>query len=289
MNESFFVVTSHGWSASHWLAISLDTHPEITCAHSALNIHSRGGDSSEGFLKQNVDKHGNAVRGRENLSIDTALDQVKSYTSDPKKHIFGNVHTYRIRDLPELKRKFPVPRKHVLMNLIRHPVSLVNSGFGQLRDFLEWDVYTLMDVVGAMSRQIDFASQLSKKYGLDLCEPNVLAFMGACYHQSFLARDHEIAPDAPTIIMERMTTDREYFSSVISYLSDGHVKCENDYLDEIFNIPQLNRHAKSKKMTPSEQYESWEPWQREAFKFSFEGFKLDKYYARYGYDFSFID
>jgi len=288
VNDSYFIVTSHGWSGSHWLAIALDTHPEIVCAHSALNIHSRGGDSSEDFLKKSVAEHGNAVLGRENLSIDIALDQVKGYTEDPKKHIFGNVHTYRIRDLPAIKQNFPAPRQHMMMNLIRHPVSLVASGYGQLRSFLSWDIYCLFDVAGCIQEQVDFAVDLSKRHNLNLCDTNVQAFLAACHHQMFLSRDHQIAPDAPTIVMERVTTEPDYFSEVVRLLTYGKVECDADYLGQVFSLPRLNRHASGEKKDPATQYLSWASWQREAFKYSLERSQLAKFYAKYGYDFSFI-
>jgi hypothetical protein len=284
----YFIVTSHGWSGSFWLANALDTHPEITCAHSALNIHSRGGDSSQEFLKKSMKTHGQAVLGREKRSIDELLDQVRSYCTDERSRFFGNVHTLRIRDLPALQEAFPVPRQHVLMNLVRHPVSVVASGYGQLRSFLAWDIYTLFDVVGCIQEQVDFAIDLAERYELNLRDIDVQAFLAACHHQKFLARDHQIAPDAPTILMERATTERDYFSEVVGCLTSGMIECDDKYLDQVFSIPALNRHVSEKKPDPAAQYLAWNPWQREAYKYSLEKFRLADFYVKYNYDFSFV-
>lgn len=288
MQKRYFVVTSHGWSGSHWLAIALDTHPEILCFHSALHTHSRGGDSSDKFLKENMHTHGVAVNNREALSFDAAFDQVEKCARSPAKHVFGNVHTYRIRDLPALQEKFPLPRPHVLMNLIRHPVSLVASGHGQLRSFMEWDIYTFLDVTAALRDNLGFASELANRHGLNLRDPSVQAFIAACQHLHFLARDHLIAPDAPTILMERVTSEPDYFAEVVRQLSTGDVECTPSYLEEVFSLGRLNRHAGGEKLDARAQYERWEPWQQEAFQNALINSQLNDYYQKYSYDFSYI-
>lgn len=288
MQKCYFVVTSHGWSGSHWLAVTLDTHPEILCFHSALHIHSRGGDSSDKYLKENMHAHGVAVNNRENLSFDAAFDQVEKRAKDPAKHIFGSVHTYRIRDLPVLQEKFPSPRPHMLMNLIRHPVSLVASGYGQLRSFMEWDVYTVLDVTAILRDNFLFASELANRHRLNLCDSSVQAFLAACQHLHFLARDHQIAPEAPTILMERVTTEPDYFAEVVRQLSAGEVECTRAYLEEVFSIGRLNGHAGGEKLDAQARYEKWEPWQQEAFQNALISSQLNNFYREYGYDFSFV-
>lgn len=93
MQKRYFVVTSHGWSGSHWLAVALDTHPRSRAFrfHSALHLHARGDDSSEQFLKGNARNHGVAVNDRESRSFDAAFDEVEKRATCPDKHVFGNV------------------------------------------------------------------------------------------------------------------------------------------------------------------------------------------------------
>lgn len=284
--SSYFIVTSHGWSGSHWLAIALDSHPDIICAHSALNAHARGADSSLQFLQKSVASHGKAVLGRGDRSIDDLFDQIRTYGETGKA--FGNVHTLRLRDLLVINKKFPTPRQHTVMNLIRHPVSVVASGHGQLASFMEWDIFTLIDTSNCVNQQIDFALDLADRHQLNLCDPNVRAFLAASYHQMFLARDQEIAPEAPTIIMERVTTEPEYFNEVVRQLSSSRVDCDASYLDHIFDLGPLNPHKKGPKMSPAEQYASWNYWQQEAFKYMFTASRLAEYYPKFGYDFSFL-
>jgi hypothetical protein len=288
MQKRYFVVTSHGWSGSHWLAVALDTHPEILCFHSALHLHARGDDSSEQFLRANMSKHGAAVNSRECLSIDTVFDQEEKRAQNSDKHILGNVHTYRLRDLPALQEKFPPPRTHMVMNLIRHPVSLVASGHGQLKSFMSWDIYTFVDVVSSLSGNLNVISELANQYGVNLLDSSVQAFLGACQHLYFLARDQKIAPDAPTILMERVTSEPDYFAEVVRRLSVGALECTPSYLDKVFSLGRLNRHAQGEKLDASARYERWEPWQQEAFKNALVNSKLHNYYQKFGYDFSFL-
>jgi hypothetical protein len=289
LQKRYFVVTSHGWSGSHWLAVALDTHPEILCFHSALHLHARGDDSSEQFLKGNVRNHGVAVNDRESRSFDAAFDEVEKRATCPDKHVFGNVHTYRIRDLLGLEEKFGPPRPHMLMNLIRNPVSLVASGFGQLRSFMDWDIYTFLDVAAAVYENIGLATELANRHGLNLFDPSVQAFLAACNHLRYLARDQEIAPDAPTILMERVTSEPDYFAEVVRLLSVGELECTPPYLEEVFSLGQLNRHAQGEKLDARAQYERWEPWQQEAFHNLLTSSRLNDYYQKYGYDFSYIN
>ena len=286
-SEVFFIVTSHGWSASNWFAVALDTHPEILCFHSAMHKHARGDSLSEEYLKENALEHGDAVNSRENLSIDVAFDRIKMRAQDPRKRVFGNVHTYRIRDLPALQDKYPTPREHMLMNLIRHPVSLVNSGFGQLRIFIEWDINTLIDVAGLQEMRFEL-DDIIKRYNLNLTDPNVVTFMSACQHLFFLARDQIIAPDAPTIIMERLTADREYYCEIVRNLTSGEIECTDEYLDEVFSLGKRNKHAQNSTIDPAQQFLKWEDWQRDTFLIALRKSGIKDLYAKYDYDFSFI-
>jgi len=290
LKNRFFIVTSHGWSASHWFAVALDTHPEVFCFHSALHLHARGDDTSEEHLKNITKDHSQAVNSREDLSIDVAFDQIMDRAKDPKIRIFGNVHTYRLRDLPALKEKFPAPREHRVMNLIRHPVSLINSGFGQLRTFAEWDIFTLVESVASLQINLFELDRTVKKHKLNLTEPNVYMFMGACQHLYHLARDQHIGPESPTIIMERLTTDTEYYAEIIRGLTAGEIECSKEYLNEVFALGAKNKHAQNKKSTntPAQQFAAWDSWQRDVFLIAFRDSGLKDLYARHGYDFSFI-
>ncbi len=289
-DKAYFIVTCHGWSASNWTAVALSKHPHILCCHSAMNIPANSNSlrETEVEFKETMIKRHNARLSRGSRSIDALFDEVAAYDVERKRSIYGNVHSLRIRDLPRLKQEFPTPRPHVLMNQIRHPVSVVESGFGQVKNMLSWDVYVHLDATHGMEDHLPFFIDLADRYQINLCDYDVRSFCYAANHLLFLGRDCRIAPDAPTIVMERITTEREYFAKILQELSAGRIEPSSEYLDEVYKLGQLNRHKSGKKITPQQQYESWLPWQQEVFYYFFIAADLKAAYQKHGYDFSFI-
>src|ERR1041384_1183508 len=136
MEKEYFIVTSHGWSASNWVAHSLDLHPEIICSHSARNA-SAGAPDLHDNLKFDLGRMHAGYVNRQGRPIDESYNEIEQM-GDGK--YYGSVHLYRLRDLPVLHEKFgPSSRNFSVMNLVRHPVNLVWSGYGQFKDLFRYD------------------------------------------------------------------------------------------------------------------------------------------------------
>lgn len=286
-DTKYFCVTSHGWSGSFWLALALDSHPEILCTHSALNIPARM-DSSKETLKKKKREHAAAVNGRINYSIEGLFDEIRSY-SDHRYPVYGCVHTLRIRDLPEIYEKSNNDLKHRVVNLVRNPISVISSGHGQLYDHMQWDVTVLQDVVNSISTELDFFNELAVKHNLNLCDQDVLAFLSATMHMHNLKRDQDIAPECPTVRMEDITGDKQQFKNLVGDLTENSIDVGEDYVDAVFSRGPINKHSKGSRLsTPEEKYNFWDEWKKEAFIYAFERTGLRDSYGRFGYDFSFI-
>jgi len=137
-----FIVTCHGWSGSNWLSHVLNDHPDITCSHSARNILAKDVNmQSNKELKHNIHQLHKGYADRQNQSIDEVYKQIKQMG---KTEFYGSVHVLRQRDIPVLYEIFgKTETKFNVINLIRNPIDLVWSGYGQFKDLFKYDINEL--------------------------------------------------------------------------------------------------------------------------------------------------
>jgi len=282
--SSYFMIASHGWSGSHWLASALNMHPDIVCCHSALNIPATKSTWENNKLQKTTNERDIARRRRGQVSIDALLSEVESYGC---AQAYGNVHTIRVRDLEELKAFGPPKRSCLFANLARHPISVVASGAGQFEDMIFWDIHALIESSDALREIIDIAKAAAEKFGLNLCDAPVRSFIAATQHLTHLARDQKIAPSIRTIIMERVTTEKDYFRNVLDYLTKGRLDITEEYINSVFSIGKLNSHKTKSYLTAEALYESWEPWKKYIFNEVAKKYNITELYKPLNYDFSF--
>ncbi len=283
-NENFFIVTCHGWSGSLWFAHAMNLHEKIICTHSAMNKLA----SMEAYDEEKTVKVRKLARDqREDISM---LDLFLEIRNNGRADAYGCVHTLRLRDVPSMLTRNRIPCQ--FMNLVRHPVNLVNSGFGQIDEMSSYDVFVMIDICDSLRNEMDFFIELAELYELNLCDQQVKSFLCACYHMMHLAQDLNTSPDIEMdfIKMETLTQDRGYYTSIIDKLTRKSIEMDDDYLDRVFQSGEIHKHRKGqKKLTAVEQYKVWEPWQQHAFSFLIEKSGIEKQYRKLGYDFSFLD
>jgi len=230
----YFIITCHGWSASNWTATALSQHLDILCCHSAMNVPADSKklkETESEFRATMVERH-KARIARGELSINQLLDEVESYDVGGTRKVYGNIHTLRLRDLKGLTKKFGKSYPFVLMNQVRHPVSLVASGFGQVRSMLSWDVFCHIDAAHGMEEHLNFFLDIASRHNLNLCDYDVRSFSYAAHHQMFIAADIKAFPNVPTIVMERATTDQQYFGNIVRQITSGFVEPSESYLHD---------------------------------------------------------
>ncbi|MDT8303552.1 MAG: hypothetical protein RQ760_18880, partial [Sedimentisphaerales bacterium] len=61
--------------------------------------------------------------------------------------------------------------------------------------------------------------------------------------------------------------EREYFSSVLRYLTSKDIEITEKYLDRVFSLGKLNRHNKSSSCDDTAEvlFSKWDYWQRDYF------------------------
>jgi hypothetical protein len=295
MEKKYFIVTSHGWSASNWVAHSLNLHPDIVCSHSARNALADDTSMHEN-LKQDLTHMHTGYVSRQGQKIDTSYDAIEKMGEGK---YYGSVHLYRLRDLPVVYQKFgDFSRQFSVMNLVRHPVNLVWSGYGQFKDLFRYDINELHWTLGkVLNESREFVFSIGNKYQLNLGDFENLAFIGAACVLGSLRIDLNALEQVKKIPqihfngylqMEKVTGDPEEYKKFISTLLPGIELTEN-YISSVFSTGAINKHKHdAKKITVDERYATWSDWQKEVFLFYFNKYDLRNEYEKLGYDFSFL-
>ncbi|WP_185153353.1 hypothetical protein, partial [Fulvivirga lutimaris] len=269
------------------------------CTHSARNALADDKDlQSNKNLKLKIkDLHSGYVN-RQERSLDDLYDEI---IEKGNTEYYGSVHVLRLRDLPIIIERFgPSARNYNVVNVVRHPVDLVWSGYGQFLDLFLYDINELYWTTGKVLRDgKEFCYQLARKYDLNLGEYNNLAFLGACAVLSSLKLDMDAYSKLDgihnlnlkkTFKMEDLTKSEKSFSEFISQLCGDDFEASQDYIRAVFNEGVINKHKHdNKKLSPAKRYDQFSMWQKEAFEYFFDFNQLLTMYEKIGYDFSFLN
>lgn len=293
-----FIVTCHGWSASNWVAHALNLHPEIVCTHSARNELAAEKDlQSNQNLKKHLSQLHSGYVNRQQRPMDVTYDEIHAKGNGSA---YGSVHVYRLRDLPILNEKYGSPdRSFNIVNLIRNPIDLVWSGYGQFKDLFRYDINELYWTTGkVLETGREFTIQLAEKHDLMLGDYDVLGFLGACAVLGSLRKDLDALETAKKlpyvtykgeVMMEKVTQDKSTLTDLIDRLANQELTCNQKYTDSVYQTGIINKHKHdSKRLTPEERYNTFTDWQKEAFHYYMNYFNITDPYIAFGYDLSFL-
>lgn len=295
-----FIVACHGWSASNWVAYTLNQHPKIACAHNDTATIAADPTQWDGDkLRQGIARIRWGQQRRVSCPIDERYDELEAQKTAP---FVGSVHTYRLRDLPEQTERFPnIRRQFRTVNLIRHPLDLVVSGHGlfqkAFRINLDEFSWTLRKVV---AQGLDIVEAVSDRHGLAPGDYDNLCFFSACVVLGSLRLDLDAMQKlqggdaAPwhyqgVVRMEDVTSSPAAFSDMLRKISGQEDLATDAYLGAVFQTEKINVHKHAAKQGTLQRWHDLSQWQREAFRLFFERFELRDTYEGFGYDFSFLD
>lgn len=294
-NYKNFIVTCHGWSASNWIAHSLNLNKVITCAHSARVAHANDKDlQSHKNLRQVIDKLQNGYKQRTHRSLDELNQSI--FDMENNEHI-GSVHVLRMRDIPQIIDSFGTPSTNFdLVNVVRNPIDLVWSGYGQFTDLFLFDINELAwTSTKVVNQALDFANYIARKYNLNIGQIENLSFFGACAVLESLKKDFtsiDLVKDQNNINlkgifkMEDLTTSRDSFHNLLETLNIESKYITNEYLDSVFSSGKINEHKNDKKkISGIDRYNSFSDWQKEVFNHFVELHDIKSTYSDYGYKF----
>jgi hypothetical protein len=185
------------------------------------------------------------------------------------------------------------------MDLVRHPVTLVWSGYSQFQNLFQYDINELHWTLGKVLGQArDFVFDLGRRYDLMLGDYEVLAFLGAAVVLGSLRLDLdaiEAVCELPNIDyhghvqMETVTRGPAVLNDVIGKLCGPELPVTPDYLQNVFSAGQINRHRRdTHQLSPEDRWGTFNKWQRETFLHFMDYFNIGKAYEAMGYDLSFV-
>ncbi|ADE85992.1 hypothetical protein [Rhodobacter capsulatus] len=299
---AWFIVTSHGWSASHWLAHNLTRHPQIACLHSSAALPAdqpEPYDIAELMARQDYARLFALIAqfraGYGTRATTPPADLYRPLEARTDARLIGSVHSFRLRDLPALAPDLTPPDRGLrIVNLIRHPVNLVNSGAGQFELTFRLDLNELQWITRRIVETgLDSFERIAARHRICPGDPEVLAFFGACVTlrglaADFAARDRlrelGLSGYAGSVRQEDVTRDPAVFRDLLTRLGPGAVDCPQAYLDQVFADPRRNVHnARPRPTDPAALFADWAPWQQEAFAFCLDAFGLRAPYQAEGY------
>lgn len=296
MEINNFIVTCHGWSASNWTAHSLNLNPNILCTHSARNVLADDKElQSNKNLKEHINQLQKGYNQRQGRSLDIIYDEIEAFGD---ANNYGSVHVLRMRDLPVIYEKYGVSiRSFKVVNIVRNPVDLVWSGYGQFKDLFRYDINELHWTTGKVIRQaLEFVNYIGKKYNIYIGDFENLAFIGACAILESLKLDLKAYSKVGTIKnidfsgtfqMEEITSNKLIYQEFLNSLGLSSSSAE-DYLDDVFKTGIVNKHkSDSKKLSSFERFHEFLPWQKEVFLYFFNLHDLKKPYESFGYNFDY--
>lgn len=281
-SNHFTVVTCHGWSGSNWLATALNLHPDVICTHSARNLVADGVTQD---LRSTVLQR---AKARGQRMVRTASETLEEIRKHGYAQVYACVHTIRARDLERFLDELPHNISVKSANLIRHPVNVVSSGVGQLKELTEFDVFTLNEITVTARDFAEKYYEICDKFDLDPCNREVLCRFDACSHLRYLEEDRSKATTMKNIYMEKVVSDRDYFKSVFENVMHG-LKADDKYIDEVFRLGAINRHRETKGQNEIiDEWRCWPAYQQEMFRYFLDQTNLRDFYRRNNYDLNFV-
>lgn len=280
-----FLVTSRGQTGSRWLGRALDRHPDIACSHGpfpldvALDYDHEIDPDRRRALRDEVNRRIGS------LGVDGALDELTAHAAEP---FVGNVHMFSLRQLGADLQRRPLREPLQLANLVRHPVTWLHSAAANHR----WLIENVESQARQRRRQYDANRELfdrfTRPHGVDPTQPDVLAFLGCCFvgiadmaWELSHATVHQVR-------MEQVTSDATTLATLVHHLTQGQVLADHRFLERVYDVGAINRHATGPRLSAEERFGSWAPWQREAFSLAVSRPGVRSRYEDVGYDLDFV-
>src|SRR3989338_927550 len=280
--ENFFLITSYGRTATFWIAKKLNEHPDIVCSHGPIYPPVLPGKEDSPSDNLALEMHRNLDTFLK-TPIEKVLEGVRQLG---RAKIYGNVHAYSANSVKIMINSNMIQSKLNVVNLIRHPVTRIESFKNRFH-------YELMHNMYFRNKVNDYARDVVDKelmnYLKDRCKINfsandTLFLYALCLVPFNDALD--LKTDIVSIPMERLTKEPEVFCWMFNIISHGSLRMDSNYLAEIYFQGRLNVLSEEKSAIAT--YFSWQDWMRDAFHFVAQKYNFPAMYNKLHYDFSFV-
>jgi len=261
-NNSFFAVTTPGLSATRWISFALATNQDAFVAHGKHPLHSiqHGSLSRE---RQMGDEEsitdGNLMKWfYENLSLDE-IHQIFECMK-PEAKALGSVHSFTIQSLSKKIQENPGEFRINITNVLRHPVSYINSHFNLVKSAEGHELYGHYETDLFPTALVSFPELM-----LIDCDnySDFLAFTVSCLSVHNLIYDlNASVPESSNYRMEDLTTNPELLKSFCEKTTG--LPYELPALNQMIQGGAINTHKKDNgRKTPLDIFNQWESWQKD--------------------------
>lgn len=287
----FFLVTTLGYSASRWLAKTLNQIDRVTCTH-GRNKAELGLVYDRDFRVKEWKEVWQDMPSRGALSLNAFFEELQSVGS---ADVYGNVHHYGIAELSQKLEHEHCEFEFKCCDLIRHPISVIESRYqahldtGNPNNRFEKDLGTFHDSMPQYIEDMQLGD-LVDRHKLDTSDKGVSMFFRALEGARWMTSAVETYPAHKYIPMEEVVASPETFRAVAEYLLGPDIEISKKHIEEKFSRDRLNQHRTHRKRGgPAGDFKSWKAWQKDAARHYFERERTAVLFGSFGYDFSFMN
>jgi len=281
-HRNYFLITSSGQMGTFWLASQLNKHPQIFCSHSydkpAWGANGFPLDGKEGERQREIIKQHFHQLPLEQFFIENA--QVTK-----KMHV-GNVHAYNI-DKVLKKIKTEKLKDIKLLNLIRHPISRINSMVKCMRNewidegYIEHLTY-IPKIYHEHGRRLMFECFGTDQ--LNFCDDslNKQFFIVALILERGTAYQVKIAEKnkIPNIRFEDMTVCKNTMEKIVRHVCGDELIDNYKWFNRDLTYEKINSHTKASPNSTGSIFNGWDDWQKKLYKYV-TAEKVFKLYTKY--------
>jgi hypothetical protein len=283
----YFLLATHGQTASMWIAAALNSHPDIFCTH-AYHYPPSGAQFAETTDTELKKTHTGGNNRFWGLSVDDYLQELTDAAGGAP--YVGNVHAFYLGRLLSMLSSSKHCDRLRIANIIRHPIGRMMSAFSHWQRLVTLDPaiknYLITDTRTNCGYIMEYLKPLFPS--LDLEDTDVMLFLLALRQMDVVSEDagKAIAGGILQVTFEEVTTKPQAFAELFHGLTGA--RPTPAYLDALFAREAINAHAKGKRLSPEEMFAGWQSWQQKAFSFIADKSKMRENYAPAGYDFNFM-
>lgn len=286
-DKRYFFITSHGQTATLWLAAALSKHPNIFCSH-GYSYPPEAAEERE-LTARDHEQRVKATNERFwTMRLNEYLLELCAATTKP---IIGNVHAFTYGRLNTLLHhvKTSILKNILIFNMVRHPIPRLQSTYfcwTADRDDVIMPAFIDYDFNHRAKHIVEY---LNQHHQIEYTPKNK-AFIVALLSIEDITRDIQLAQQnkVPHLVFEHITTNPSKLSELLNAIRSLAVSSDFDLINDIFALKKMNQHNRQSSNKIDTIYANWDIWKQDAFNFLFETLNMNHIYADFQYDFSFL-
>lgn len=256
------LIYSAGRTATQWLTSALNLHPEVFFSH-GLDLNPAKRRSTAEYIA--------ASQHRADSKADFDFSRVDDYFDRLERlgdyKILGNVHGLKLA--PDQR----YARTYRTCALVRHPILRVQSFVNK------WSASRWTDV-SSPAFVNDHSRAISAQYSVQ-DDPAAIPFIHAIDVTTKFDRAYS-EMNIPIFQMERFS-DSNFFLHIFDYVTFGKVHPDLSYIESVKSLPPVDPLAKH--TIALQQFQAWQPWQRDYFLSAVARDDMTETYRALGYSF----